>query len=351
MLSQNTTHQAEALDRLPERNRDKLTLAALINACTSETQNVENALWQLVSERSIDTAVGEQLNVIGRVVGQDRATSTNDAEYRVLLKARVIANRSSGSVRDILAVFRALLGSLDGVELEPLFPASFLLHVLGETPVTDANAALFADFTNDAKAAGINAQFHYSTSPASLTFSCSPNAKVAEYFDLGIQTQLIVDNTEDFPASGFLLFDQGRDGLQMAVSYTSKTLNSFEGCSLAQGSVGARIAGDLVTGVGNIASQLKTDFEGPSFPSSIALYDASSFPDSGAVVLHYGLSTRRVFLYSSKIVNSLHGIVATSEGTNDVFAADDVIVFVDKGFSTTEEDTIGGFFSNLIETE
>lgn len=349
MATQTTTHQADALARLPERHNNKTKLAALINACTNETQNIENALWQLASERSIGVAVGEQLDVIGRIVGQDRATSASDAEYRLLLRARMTANQSSGSVNDIVAVFAAILESYEDIELTQYFPAALILSIIGEEPITDAEGTLFADFLSDSKAAGIGAQFHYSTAPSAVTFSCANSARVSQSFNSASDTSLLVDSTEGLPPNGFVIFDQGDDVSQAAVKYNSKTPTSFEGCSLVVGSPSAVYSvGELITGVSQIASTITNDFEGEPFPSTIDLFDASAFPDSGAFCLNYGLSTRRVFLYFSKTDNTLQGVTHTSEGTEATFVADSLIVFVDRGFSSTEEDTVGGYLSTII---
>lgn len=342
------THKEQMLARLLFQYKDRPNIAKILTVVAARYQGLEDARWQLLTERYIDTAVGVQLDVIGRLIQQERGTSANDAEYRLRLRARMRANQSSGTVEDILAVFAALLGGYDDLELAQYYPAALILSIIGEEPLTATEGALFAGFLADSRAAAIDAQFHYSTSPRSLTFACARSARLTQAFDNSTDTTLLVNSTEGWPLQGFIIFDQGRDGAQGTVRYLSKTPGSFEGCSVIEGPLGTYPLGELITGVSEVSSQIKSDFEGEPFPSSIELYNASAFPNSGAFCLNYGLSTRRIFLYGAKSGNELQGITQTSEGTETVFGADSLIVFVDRGFSSTEEDTIGGYLSSII---
>ena len=71
----------------------------------------EDASWQVYAERWPLTAVGEQLDVLGRIVGVGRGNRT-DAEYRPLILAKIRVNRSSGTIGD-LTDWLAILGVTD----------------------------------------------------------------------------------------------------------------------------------------------------------------------------------------------------------------------------------------------
>lgn len=78
-------------------------IQTLLTALLGPAQDIENALQQLLTERGVDEAVGTQLDVIGRVVGQSRG-GLDDATYRRYVRARVSAHRSAGIIADVIRV-------------------------------------------------------------------------------------------------------------------------------------------------------------------------------------------------------------------------------------------------------
>lgn len=349
-LSKITNHKEQMLARLLYQYKNKPYITKVITVIAARYQGLEDAFWQLASERWIETGVGVQLDVIGKILQQERGDSANDAAYRIRLKARMRANQSSGTVEDILAVFLVLLGSVAEVHLEQLFPAALVLHLFSEDGISDATAALYAEFLESSRAAAIDAQFHYSSAPFAETFACPPSTRTTATYLFASQTSIKVTSTEGFPASGTIVFQQGDDANQMEVTYTSRTAASFEGCVVQWGVPANQSSGSLVCGITERHSFLRDDFEGSPFPAQLELYDNSVFPSSGYFVLNYGKSNRRVFSYTDKNdVNELTGIGETDEGTETVFAADSPIVFVDKGFSSTEVTIMGGYLSTILE--
>lgn len=83
----------------------KPKMKAMVTAFVAPIQKLERAIIDLLTLRSIDTAVGEQLNVIGRIVGQ-KQVAVVDTTYRSLIRARIPANKSSGMAKDVLLVAR-----------------------------------------------------------------------------------------------------------------------------------------------------------------------------------------------------------------------------------------------------
>lgn len=71
-------------------------------------QDIENMYQALLTERSIYTAVGAQLDVIGKLVGQLR-NALDDDDYRRYLFARVVANKSSGLTEELIKVARLII--------------------------------------------------------------------------------------------------------------------------------------------------------------------------------------------------------------------------------------------------
>ena len=148
-MALNTFYQndfkAEALDRITEQFRDKPVFQKYLSLLLSGSTEALAVVKDLMQMRSLDTAVGEQLDVLGRIVGQDRvlvgadtfkyfgfdgaiAASTygssfndaiggywysygkpeggniklNDAQYRLFIKAKIKKNTSVATVEDVL---------------------------------------------------------------------------------------------------------------------------------------------------------------------------------------------------------------------------------------------------------
>lgn len=62
----------QAHSRLAEQFKDSERLKAFIKAITEQLKEVQDAYFDLLDKRHLDVAEGAQLDVIGRIVGQDR---------------------------------------------------------------------------------------------------------------------------------------------------------------------------------------------------------------------------------------------------------------------------------------
>jgi len=167
-------------------------------------------------------AFGESLNILGRIVGQERENSADDSEYRTRISARVQANRSSGHIEDVLRVFDILLPNAT-LKMTPYYPAGF---VLDATPsVSAALEQVYRQFLEASKAAGVEAQFTYSSGLASGMFTTAVSSFLNGFHGSGSGT-LNVDSTAGFPDSGTLVINGTlADGEQ--VTYTAKTATTF----------------------------------------------------------------------------------------------------------------------------
>ncbi|MGN6108545.1 MAG: hypothetical protein ACTHU0_25795 [Kofleriaceae bacterium] len=114
----------------------------LLRAWATGLQDVQNALVQLLTLRGIDVAVGAQLDVLGKKVGQPRNGLSDDV-YRRYIRARIIANRSRGSIGDVLRVADLVIyDDVAYLHLKQYGHASFELIV--ERFVLDDRALLIA---------------------------------------------------------------------------------------------------------------------------------------------------------------------------------------------------------------
>jgi len=148
-------HVAAATSRLCEQFKTKPNIKNLLATLVAPAQALENALWQLLTQRTIDQAIGVQLDALGTIVGRPRDGVTDDEIYRRYVRAQISVNKSHGSVEDILTIARlvvndaraALIVRNEGV-------AAFTLIVVG-VAMSDAVAAVLIKLTIRAAAAGV----------------------------------------------------------------------------------------------------------------------------------------------------------------------------------------------------
>jgi hypothetical protein len=182
-LAYRADHVSRAVARLIERYRQPRT-SALLASWVAELQAVEDAYWQLYTERHLATASGATLDLLGDIVGQPR-DGRDDATYRLWISARVLVQRSSGTTEQIIAIADKLAGG-NTVVLREYYPASFVLDM----GALDSHTGLqIAQLIVPAKAAGVRFMATWSNVawPAVFTFAPAdvPIAASPKGFDAG----------------------------------------------------------------------------------------------------------------------------------------------------------------------
>ena len=132
MISLITNHAAQALDRLREQYKNKPQLIALINSWNGQIQELEEVLYGLSTSRSINTATGYQLDLLGELLGKNRE-GRSDADYRIVLLAKVAQNISRGTPEDVIGVFKILTSSSQ-VQLSDGYNGE--VYLLADHPLT-----------------------------------------------------------------------------------------------------------------------------------------------------------------------------------------------------------------------
>lgn len=166
-------HIEKAITRLASQYKGKTNIDLLMSACFAEANRIEDTLQQVLEQQSIAGAVGDQLDVIGRIVKQERE-GASDADYRIRIRARVLVNRSSGTVNELITIFELLItdSTLAGatVRVEDLPPASIRVTV-GGIVLTDEQVTRLSNILKLARAAGIGARFVHLIVPPADTFT------------------------------------------------------------------------------------------------------------------------------------------------------------------------------------
>lgn len=175
-------------NRLAQYIKGKPNMEAILDALRVQAVELSDALTDLRFDRLITTAVGEQLDVLGEIVGAARESDT-DEPYRLRIKAQVLVNRSSGTPEEIYAIFDLIKPALATMEIEDWFPAAFVLHLF-EAELTDAEAARFGRIFRAARAGGVGGRFHWSPEAAADTFTL--DGTVAQALDTGFFSGAVV---------------------------------------------------------------------------------------------------------------------------------------------------------------
>ena len=115
-ITESLTRVTDAQALWTHQLRGKTNIDAITSLFATESQSLETVIQDILTARTIDGAVGVQLDDLGSLVGQYREGRTDD-RYRIWIKARIIANRSSGSPPDMYAIASTILGSAMPLEL------------------------------------------------------------------------------------------------------------------------------------------------------------------------------------------------------------------------------------------
>lgn len=145
---------ARLTSRLYTQFRGKVTWEGFVELLADQAQDLEDSAQTLFGVYDIDNSDGVQLDTIGRIVGQARVAAT-DALYRIYLKARILANKSTGTSEEVYAVFRRLLGEDIGLKITFSPIKAFVLTVL--SPITATEGFIGVDFLGDSKESGAGA--------------------------------------------------------------------------------------------------------------------------------------------------------------------------------------------------
>jgi hypothetical protein len=204
--------------RVYQQFADAETWDLWVRMLSVQFDDLERATQSLFAVLDIDNSVGAQLDNIGRLIGQPR-TVTDDATYRLFLKARIQANRSTGSAEDIYSVMRALLGETIGMVARTSPVKTIVLRVKGAITATLASYAL--DFFGNAKEAGARGLLEWQEAENADMFTFATGT-VMTAASLLAATSITVQNTailqQGIDQSLDLLIEHGAGSAEIVLS-------------------------------------------------------------------------------------------------------------------------------------
>lgn len=174
MIAPISDHFEQAKAKLLSKYKKFPLFLALLESYVRQVQELEDATWDTISARYLDSADLVRLKVLGRVVGQPYK-GEDLPTYLALVKMRILTNRSQGQSQDIIAIIEIMLVGAT-LTLEDSPPASFVLRV--ESDIGAVSPIAVHDQIGEAKAAGVGFQMIYQTFANAFLFSATTSPDV-----------------------------------------------------------------------------------------------------------------------------------------------------------------------------
>jgi hypothetical protein len=169
--AQVTNHVPAAQARLLVEYQQSPNLQGLLAVFAGRTQLVENAIYAVLTQRSLATASGQQLDNIGKVVGLPRsrvAGGNVDALYAKWLQVQILINASAGNAPNLISII--LAGGDAGVTafVTDSGPMSCVARAFG---VALSQPTALSGALQQARAAGVHLVMEYLASTQALAFT------------------------------------------------------------------------------------------------------------------------------------------------------------------------------------
>lgn len=226
-IAHKLTHAEEARARLISQFQGLLERD--LDPVSAQVQEVEDALWSVWDGRGVLTATGYTLELLGRIVGEDRQ-GESDALYRIRIRARIQANLSDGTWDDIHRVMAILFDGawpLAAVTGSEYYPAALTYNVDGIVISADL-LKIVLRFLRVIRGAGIELRFGWSGGPVSDAFTFAIGSTLTAPVAVG-SVVLPVGSTASLPSNGSVSVGIGAD-LEVC-TYTGVTGTSLTGVS------------------------------------------------------------------------------------------------------------------------
>lgn len=122
--------------------KEKLIIGSFIRAFSESMDVAEQTLWQMLTQRSLSTAKGQNLDMIGNLLGVYRIPPTmNDTDYLTKILTEINVRRSDSTPDTILKIMKIVHNtSLQGCIFEHIYPKAggVCVKVVTKNYVTDA---------------------------------------------------------------------------------------------------------------------------------------------------------------------------------------------------------------------
>jgi hypothetical protein len=222
-------HTLIAKERLPNQFRNAWN-ETFVEIFVKPFNDIELAYQELLVGRTVGTAVGAQLDNLGKLVGQPREGLIDD-DYRRFIRARIFTNKSNGTHEVLIRVIRLLLDN-PAAQIEVLSQHGGVAIRVNNVILSASIASILLRFARDAVEAAIRVfiESFPDTDDNLFTFGQSFVLDVAIPSGATIlqANNVVTPSTElnRFPAAGQLVLSEGTP-LQETVTWTSRSGTAF----------------------------------------------------------------------------------------------------------------------------
>lgn len=167
--------------RLAQYIKGKPNMEAILDALGVQAEDLAVAFSELNVDRRVSAAFGQQLDVLGAIVGEAREGDADD-DYRARISAKILINNSSGGPEELYAIFDWVRPAGTVMQIQPWFPAGFVFLLSGAV-VSEAEATRLSSILRRSRAAGVRGIFQWSQYLPADTFTFDGTA--AQALDVG----------------------------------------------------------------------------------------------------------------------------------------------------------------------
>ncbi|MCP4570680.1 MAG: hypothetical protein GY841_24105 [FCB group bacterium] len=153
MISQKTNHLEEAYAELVEVFRDKENIRKVLSAFVTQIQELEDVFADIRRIKDMTEAEGDQLDGTAAILNQARGPRS-DAQMRKAITARSLLTKTGGTINEMIALLKAMLGDVDMTVSED-FPAAFVIDVTDPISLDPGDMDLIRDVSNTGRGAAI----------------------------------------------------------------------------------------------------------------------------------------------------------------------------------------------------
>lgn len=174
-----TTHADDAEARLLEQYRSSPRLAGIVRDMATGAQGAEDAVWAMVTGRTLATAIGTTLDNVGALVGFSRQ-GLDDESYRAVLRGVVAENNTNSTSQVTLDILQALYQPQNGIFAHHSLPGGSIGFGLAAPAISPDLYPLMRRVFLRSLAGGVNLAF-LSASAATAFSMAGPQPWVAGF--------------------------------------------------------------------------------------------------------------------------------------------------------------------------
>ena len=152
---------------------DLNNISRMLYVVAVSSQTLETAQQQVLRQRTLENAVGANLDVIGKLVGQPRV-GLDDDTYRRYCRASITANKSRGTAEELIDVADLVIFEDDAVYVVTIMSVAAVIVRVTEIGITDDLAQVTFNFLRRAASAGVRLVLEYGNTWPLFTFDSGP---------------------------------------------------------------------------------------------------------------------------------------------------------------------------------